>query len=88
MKKFKAFLKTAWKKIKCAVKEIFNFLTNLICPVMSALCILAELLNLPTSWIKGLKKAEYWCWQVAGTKDAIENFVDKVEDAVEETAEE
>lgn len=88
MKKFKKFLKTAWKKIKCAVKETFNFLTNLICPVLAALCILAELFNLPTAWIKGLKKAEYWCWQVAGTKDIIEDFVEQVEDAVEKTSKE
>lgn len=88
MKKFKQFLKTAWKKIKCAVKEVFNFLTNLVCPVMAALCLVAELLNLPTAWIKVLKTVEYWCWNVAGTKEIIENFVDQVEDAVKQTTEE
>ena len=88
MTKFKSFLKTAWKKIKCAVKELFNLLTNLACPVLAALCLVAELLQLPTSWIKALKKAEYWCWKVAGTQDAIEHFVEQVDDAVEKTTEE
>lgn len=88
MKKFKQFLKTAWKKIKCAVKEIFNFLTNLVCPLLSALCILCELFNLPTSWIQGLKKAEYWCWQAAGTKEVIDDFIEQIDDAVKNTTEE
>lgn len=80
--KIKNFLKTAWKKIKCAVKEFFNLITNLACPIIAALCILFEIFNLPTSWIKGLKKAEYWCWQVAGTKEVIDNFIDDIEEAV------
>lgn len=88
MKKFKHFLKTAWKKIKCAVKEFFNFLTNLLCPILSAICVVLELLNLPTSWIKTLKKLEYWCWNISGTKEIIDNFIDKVDEATQNTLEE
>lgn len=76
-----------WKKVKCAVKEIFNFLTNLLCPVLSLVCALMEVFGLPTKAIQAVKKAEYWCWYAAGTKETIDNFVDKVEDAIEKTEE-
>lgn len=78
-------MKKVWKKIKCAVKEIFNLLTNLCTPVMSALCVLAEALQLPTSVISALKKAEYWCWKACGTKDSIDKFIESVDDAIEKT---
>ena len=76
-----------WKKVKCAVKEVFNFLTNLLCPILSLVCALMEVFGLPTKAIQAVKKAEYWCWYAAGTKDTIDNFVDKVEDAIEKTEE-
>lgn len=76
-----------WKKVKCAVKEIFNFLTNLLCPVLSLVCALMEVFGLPTKAIQAVKKAEYWCWYAAGTKETIDNFVEKVEDAIEKTEE-
>ena len=76
-----------WKKVKCAVKEIFNFLTNLLCPILSLVCALMEFFGLPTKAIQAVKKAEYWCWYAAGTKDTIDHFVDKVEDAIEKTEE-
>jgi Holliday junction resolvase RusA-like endonuclease len=76
-----------WKKVKCAAKEVFNFLTNLICPVLSLVCALMEVFQLPTKAIQAVKKAEYWCWKAAGTKDDIDNFLDKVEDAIEKTEE-
>ena len=76
-----------WKKVKCAVKEVFNFLTNLLCPVLSLVCALMEVFGLPTKAIQAVKKAEYWCWYAAGTKDTIDHFVDKVEDAIEKTEE-
>lgn len=84
----KNFLKTAWKKIKCAVKEVLNLITNLFTPVMSGLCVLAELLQLPTSVISALKRAEYWLWKACGTKDAINDFIDTVDKAVDKADEE
>lgn len=81
----KAKIKTVWKKIKCAAKECLNLLTNLITPLISALCLLAEVLQLPTNVIKALKKAEYWCWNACGTADDIENFIDTVDKAVDKT---
>lgn len=83
----KAKMKTIWKKIKCAVKECFNLLTNLITPILSALCILAEVLQLPTGVIKALKSAEYWCWNACGTADDIGRFIEEVDKAVEKITE-
>ena len=48
---------------------------------------LMEVFQLPTAAIQAVKKAEYWCWKAAGTKDDIDNFLDKVEDAIEKTEE-
>jgi hypothetical protein len=46
-----------------------------------------EVFNLPAKAIQAVKKAEYWCWQAAGTKDEIDHFLDSVEDAIEKTEE-
>ena len=81
-------LKTGWKKFKCAFKEVLNLLTNLLTPFVSALCLLAELLQLPTGVIQGLKKAEYWCWNACGTSKHIDQFVEQVDDMVDMTFEE
>lgn len=81
-------MKKIWKKIKTAVKEVFNLLTNLLCPVMSAICVVMEVLQFPSSAIQAVKKAEYWCWKVAGTKNNIDDLLEKVDDAVEKTEEE
>lgn len=79
----KAKLKTAWKKIKCAAKEVLNIFTNLFCPVLALVCALAEVCQLPTSVIKALKKAEHWCWNACGTVDDIENFIEEVDKVIE-----
>ena len=50
---------------------------------MSALCVFAEALQFPTGVIKVLKKIEYWFWKVGGTKENIENFVDKLDEAAQ-----
>ena len=72
-------MKNIWKKLKCAEKEIFNFLTNTLTPIISLLCVLAEILQLPTKVIQTLKNAEYWCWQAGGTKKNIDNFISEVD---------
>lgn len=77
--------KTGWKKIKCVFKEFLNLLTNLITPFMSALCLLAELLQLPTSLIQALKKAEYWCWNACGTSKHIDQFIEEVDNMIDST---
>lgn len=76
-----------WKKIKCAVREFFNILTNLCCPVLAAVCLVMEVLQLPTKAIEAVKKLEHLCWNVSGTQDTIKNFVDQVDVAIEKTEE-
>ena len=72
------------KKLKLFVREIGNFLTNLLCPVISAITAGMELCQFPVKWISCMKKAEYWCWKACGTKEVIEKIIDKVDDVIEE----
>lgn len=78
-------MKKVWTKIKLFMREMLNLLTNLFCPVVSAICALMELFQLPTSAINAVKNVEHWFWNIAGTKDKIEEIIDKVDDAVEKT---
>lgn len=87
MEKFKNWCKKAWKKFVVFWKEIGNFFTNLLCPILSLIAACAELLQLPTKAIQGIKKAEYWAWNISGTKDVIDGFVDQVDDLVDKTEE-
>ena len=75
-----------WKKFLLFWRELGNFFTNLMCPVMSFICAIAEILNLPQNTIKQLKNVEYWFWKISGTKDAIDHIVDQVDQKVDETA--
>lgn len=84
MEKFKNWCKKAWKKFVVFWKEIGNFFTNLLCPILSLVAACAELLQLPTKAIQGIKKAEHWAWYISGTKDVIDDLVDKVDDLVED----
>jgi hypothetical protein len=43
---------------------------------------LLEVVGAPASWIKGVKKAEYWCWYACGTKEQIDNIVDSIDQVV------
>lgn len=77
------FLKRALKKIKCAVREVFNLLTNALCPIISAICVIAEVFQLPAKAIRGIKKAEYWLWKLCGTKEKIDEMIDKIDNTIE-----
>lgn len=88
MKEFKNWCKKAWKKFVVFWKEIGNFFTNLLCPILSLVAALAEVLQLPTNAIQGIKKAEYWAWSASGTKDAIDKIVDKADEIIEKEIEE
>jgi len=81
-------IKTVWAKIKIAVKEIGNFLTDALCPVVSAITILATALQAPASFIKTLKKIEAWLWAASGTTDDVDVMVDVIDKAVTKITEE
>ena len=87
MEKFKKWCKTAWKKFVVFWKEVGNFLTNLLCPIFSLVAACAELLQLPTNVIQAIKKAEHWAWNISGTKDIIDGFIDQVDDLVDKQEE-
>ena len=76
-------MKNVWKKFVIFWKELGNMLTNILCPIMSILAATAEMLQLPTSVIQAIKKAEYWCWYACGTKDTLDQMVDKIDEVVD-----
>lgn len=71
------------KKIKLFLKEVGNALTNILCPLVSVVVALMELLQLPTSWIQAVKKFEHWAWYASGTKDEIDKMLDEIEKIIE-----
>jgi hypothetical protein len=81
--KFKHFCKKAWKKFMVFWREVGNFFTNLLCPILSILAATAELLQLPSNAIQALKKAEEWCYQACGTKKIIDGMVEGIDKVVE-----
>lgn len=76
-------MKKFWKKFKLFFREIGNFLTNLLCPIVSIVIAGMEALQLPIKWIEFMKKVEYWCWKACGTKEVIEDMIEKVDEQVE-----
>ena len=83
MEKFKNGCKKAWKKFVIFWKEVGNFFTNLLCPILSLLAACAELLQLPTKAIQGLKNAEHWAWNLSGTKDIVDDLVEGIDNVVD-----
>ena len=76
-------MKNVWKKIKLFFKELGNFLTNLLCPIISVVAAGMELCQFPISWINAVKKAEYWCWKACGTKEVIDKIIDTIDKSIE-----
>lgn len=72
-------MKKYWEKFKIFWKELGNILTNLACPLLAIVTSLLELFGAPISWINGVKKAEYWCWNACGTKKEIDKIVEGVD---------
>lgn len=77
-------MKKVWNTIKLVGKELFNALTNLLCPILSIVCAFAELIQLPDSAIQALKKAEYWCFFVSGTKKSVDGLVNTIDKSLED----
>lgn len=76
-------MKKYWKKLKAFWFELGNLLTNIACPFLSIAVAILEIANAPVSWIQGVKKAEYWCWNACGTKEKIDNIVEQLDDVVD-----
>lgn len=80
-------MKTYWKKFKAFWKELGNLLTNIACPFLSVGVAILEIFGAPSSWIKNVKKAEYWCWQACGTKEIIDDIVEVIDENIGENNE-
>lgn len=76
------------RRIKLILKEIVNFLGNVAVPFMSLLIAIVGLFPVPTEWLEGLKKAEYWLFQISGTAKDLEKIVaeNEIEDEKKEEA--
>ena len=76
------------RRIKLILKEIVNFLGNVAVPFMSLLIAIVGLFPVPTEWLEGLKKAEYWLFQISGTTKDLEKIVaeNEIEDEKKEEA--
>ena len=81
-------MKKVWEKIKCFIKEIGNVLTDILCPICSIVAAAMEVGQLPASWIKAVKKVEYWLFYACGTKDVIDQIVGTIDIAVQNKTEE
>lgn len=77
-------MKKFWEKFKLFWKELGNILTDLLCPILSILCALSELLHLPDSVIKALKKAEHWAFYASATKPLIDSIIDSADKKLED----
>lgn len=71
-----------WTKIKIFFKELLNIATNVACPILSALCAIAELCQLPGTVIEGIKKVEYKAFEVCGTAKQIAEYVENTEQQI------
>lgn len=63
------------RRIKLILKEVVNFLGNIAVPFMSLFIAIVGLFPVPTEWLDGLKKAEYWLFQISGTAKDLEEMV-------------
>jgi len=70
-----------FKKIKdrilLFIKEIGNFLTNLLIPLIGLILIVVEVLPIPIKYISFLKTIEYWLFYAAGTAEKINENIKK-----------
>ena len=77
-------MKKIWEIIKKVGKELFNALTNLLCPILSIISAFAQLVSLPEAVIKALKDAEYWCFFVSGTKKSVDSLANTIDKSLED----
>lgn len=81
-------MKTYWKKFKMFWREIGNLLTNVLCPLLATVAAILEIFGAPITWINGIKKAEYWCWNACGTKEKIDAVIEGIDKVVDKLPEE
>lgn len=80
-------MKIYWKKFKMFWRELGNLLTNVLCPLLAVIAAMLEIFGAPIAWINGVKKAEYWCWNVSGTKKKIDSVIEEIDKVVDKLPE-
>lgn len=61
-------------RLKLIGKEILNFLTNIVIPLIPILMILLELFGAKKEVLEKVKKWEYALFEICGTKKDIDNM--------------
>lgn len=77
-------MKNFWAKFKLFWRELGNILTNVLCPIVSLVIAIMEILHLPISAISFMKKVEYWLFFASGTKEKIDEIIEDVDKKTEE----
>ncbi len=82
--KAKAVGKKAWQQLRLAVREMGNALTNVLVPILSVACAMAEVLQLPTGAVAKLKQAEHKLFFACETMEIIHTYLGRMEQAVQQ----
>ena len=61
-------------RLKLIGKEILNFLTNIVIPLIPILMIILELFGAKKDVLEKVKKLEYALFEICGTKKDIDNM--------------
>ena len=61
-------------RLKLIGKEILNFLTNIVIPLIPILMIILELFGAKKEVLEKFKKLEYALFEICGTKKDIDNM--------------
>lgn len=69
-------MKHYFSKLKIFLKELGNAFTNILCPLASMITAILNLIGAPIALIEKSKKLEYWFWNLSGTKNEIEKFLE------------
>ena len=77
-------MKKILKRISFFLKELLNFLTDVLVPLVSLIAAILQLLPVPLKWVHTVKKIENWLYYAKGTGDKIKEEVDKIEKDLKE----
>lgn len=72
-------MKKVFKRVRLFLKEILNFITNILVPIVSVVISILEVLPVPSTWIKLMKVLEYWLFYAFGTAKDIDKAIEENE---------
>ena len=77
----RALGKRAWARVRLILRELANATTDVLVPVASVLCAMAEALGLPTRVSVALKRAEGWLYGACATAQLLDDYAQMLERA-------